>query len=53
MSAADKKKKKGFGLFKGKNKAAPMEIGTPYNYQQHIHVGFDSQTGQFKVTNYF
>lgn len=46
------KKKRGFKAFwKKKDKEeAPMEIGTPYAFEQNFHVGFDSKTGQFQVS---
>jgi len=46
----DKKKKKRRGIFsflKPKDEE-PLEIGTPYDYKQHFHVGFDPATGTFQ-----
>jgi hypothetical protein len=50
-----KEKKKGRGLMslfkKKEEEAAPMEIGTPYGFNQNFHVGFDPTTGQFSVSH--
>jgi hypothetical protein len=43
-----KSKRRGIFSFLKPKEEEPLEIGTPYDYKQHLHVGFDPVTGTFQ-----